>query len=434
MTRTVLALMCALCALGAAAPAWSEGGREGAGAGSQPATVRYSFWGNPDALGVEQDIINAYQKDNPGTKVDVVVSGYNDYHTKLLTMIAGGSAPDVMRVDSYYFGDFMQVKALKDLTDLVKRDGINLDAYYQQGIEENTFNGRLYGLPWGTAPLYMFFNLNVLDQAGVKLPPLDWTLDDFIRIIKATTKGQGEQKVYGFGMLTNQINQILPFVWANGGDLFDPARKTFTLDRPEAVQAIQTLADYYKQGYLPPDTMSATADSMTRYFVNNKMAMRMGSAAEILSTQKVEGARFEVWPMPTGKSRNATVFKSNIIGLAANTKQVEPAWAFLKFLRGPSGQGETLYMQAKRMPPTIDDAKYWALYSDPAKYPRLVEQNTKEIAKSYGHKLPLRAGWLEVEQVVMPAVQTILTGQVTAAQAMKDLAPKVQAILDRTGK
>jgi multiple sugar transport system substrate-binding protein len=405
------------------------------GAGAQAkTTIKYAFWGNPDAIGVEKDIIEEFEALNPTIKVEPVVSGYSDYHTKLLTMIAGGAAPDVMRVDSYYFSDFMKVGALKAIDDLVKKDKIDLSSYYKQGIEECTYSGKLYGLPWGTAALYMFINLDVLEKAGVKMPSNDWSWDDFVAICKAVSKGDGANRVYGFAYEGGTISTILPFVWANGGDLFNADRTKFTLDQPAAVQAIQRLADLLKQGYLPPETVSATADINTRLFVNGKVAMRMGSAAEILSTQKVEGVRFEVMPMPNGKIKNASVFKSNIIGIATGSKKQEAAWTFLKYLRGPEGKGETLYMKAKRMPPTMDSSVYWGLYADATKFPKMVEANSKAISKSYGHKLPLRAGWLEVEQLVKPALQLVFTGDKTAEAAMKEIAPKVQAVMDRTGK
>ena len=110
-------------------------------------TIKYAFWGNPDAIGVEKDIIEEFEALNPSIAVEPVVSAYGDYHTKLLTMIAGGAAPDVMRVDSYYFNDFMKVGALRSIADLVAKDKLDLSSYYQQGIQECTYDGALYGLP-----------------------------------------------------------------------------------------------------------------------------------------------------------------------------------------------------------------------------------------------------------------------------------------------
>ena len=206
-----------------------------------------------------------------------MVAAYNDYHTKLLTMIAGGAAPDVMRIDSYYFADFMKVNALKEIGSLAKRDSFDLSSYYQHGIEECTNNNKLFGLPWGTAPFYMFVNLDVLEKAGVALPSFDWTMDDCDRIARAFSKGSGADKVYGLSISLTNVASILPFVWANGGDLLDAGKKNFILDKPAAAQAIQRLVKMYNEGVMPPEFISGVSDN-GRLFINNKVAMAPGTA------------------------------------------------------------------------------------------------------------------------------------------------------------
>lgn len=406
------------------------GGQEDTG-GNESVTVKYAFWGNPDAIGVEQEIIDAFEQSNGMINIEPVVSGYGEYHTKLLTLLAGGLAPDVMRIDSYYFQDFTSLNALKPLDELVKRDNLDMSIYYQQGIQENTYEGTLYGFPWATAALYMLINLDVLEMGGLELPSMDWTMDDFISILE---KYEDMEDIYGFATSVSGISDMLPYIWANGGDAFSADRKDFAMNRPDAVEALDRMATLYQRGLMPRDSITADADTLNRWFINNKIAMRMGAASEILSLQKVEGVRFEAWSMPGDKVKNTTIFKSNIVGINANTKVPEEAWTFLKFLRGPEGQGETLYMQAKRIPPTIDDQKYWTIYADPEKYPRMIEENSRKIAEIYGHTLPIRPGWLEVNQLVGSAFQQIFLGDKTAKTAMDEITPKVQSVLDRTVK
>jgi len=92
--------------------------------------IKYAFWGNPDAIGVEKDIIEAFEVSHPGIKVTPVAIAYNDYHPKLQVMIAGGMAPDVMRIDSYFFQDFLKNKALKDITGLIKANNFDTSKLY----------------------------------------------------------------------------------------------------------------------------------------------------------------------------------------------------------------------------------------------------------------------------------------------------------------
>jgi len=110
-------------------------------------------------------------RSRPGTArftVEPVVSGYGDYHTMLLTRLAGGNAPDVMRVDSYYFFDFLQVNALRPIDDLITRDKIDTRIYYQQGIQENSSNGKALRSALGDVRLYMLINLKMIEGAGLK--------------------------------------------------------------------------------------------------------------------------------------------------------------------------------------------------------------------------------------------------------------------------
>ena len=211
MVAALLAVVTAL------APAEAAQEREAA---AGPVTIDYSFWGNPVAIGVERDIIDAFHELQEDIRVAPVVSGHSDYHAMLLTQLAAGSGPDVMRVDSYSFQDFQGLNALRPIDELVERDGLDLSVYYQQGIEENTYEGRLYGLPWATSPLYMFVNLNAFERAGVEVPDFDWTVDDFEQIARELTTDD----TYGFGIAFGTITSVLPFVWANGGDFFDEPR------------------------------------------------------------------------------------------------------------------------------------------------------------------------------------------------------------------
>ncbi len=424
MKRTVCALALFTCALalvmagGDAEQEQSEG----------PITIDYSFWGNPVAIGVERDIIDAYHAMQDDVRVAPIVSGYSDYHTMLLTQMAGGSSPDVMRIDSYFFQDFLALNALRTIDDLVDRDNVDTSVYYPQGITENTSDGELYGLPWATSVLYMFINLDVFEDAGIPVPDFDWTVDDFVEIARQLTDGDR----YGFAIGLGGVSSILPFVWAEGGDLFDESRERFTLNEPEAVRALDRLAEMYAEGLIPEDSITAQTDTLTRWFVNGQIGMRMGAVSEILSTQAVEGARFEVINMPTGPAGNrTTVYKSNIVGIGSASQNVEAAWDFLKFLRGPEGQGEELYMIAKRMSPAIDDQRYWDLYADPTLYPRNVEGNSKIIAAEYGRLLPLTGGWLEVDNLVAPELQGIVSGAISAEDAMNRIADDAQAALDR---
>ena len=403
-----------------------------------PVTIQYAFWGNPTSIGVEKDIIDEFERTHPNIKVTPVAIAYGDYHQKLLTMMAGGQAPDVMRLDSYFFADFMHSKALLDIGKLIKRDKINMAAYYQNGLPDSMYKGHYYGLPWGTAPLFMILNNKMFKDAGLAMPSFDWTWDEFVKDCKVLSKGEGANRQYGFGAgfgsASGDFVSILPFVWIKGGDLFNKSRTQFTLDQPASTSQIQAVADMIKQGLFVEPSQLTSAEVVNRWQVNNKIAMRIGAASELLSLQQFADFAFSIYPFPSnGKYTKNTVVKSNTVGISPASKNVEAAWEFLKFLRAPGQPGETLYMKAQRIPPSIDDPELWKLYADPNKYPKNVAESAKTISgPKYSHPLPLRSGWLEVQGILVPEFQRIFSGQVTAQAAMKGIAPKIKEILTRT--
>lgn len=393
-------------------------------------TIKYAFWGNPDAIGVEKDIIDEFEKTNPSIKIQPVVSSYTDYHTKLLVMIAGGMGPDVMRVNSIFAEDFLKANALLDITDLIKRDNINLDLYYGAGLVENSYKGRYYGLPWGTAPCYIAVNLKMFKDAGIPLPSYNWTWDDFVNINKKLSKTY--QYAYAAPF---EMEDLLPFVWGAGVDLFDKSRQKFTLNRPVAIERIQQLADMMKEGIIAnPALVAGSQDTRRlRWIVNNEVAMVYAAAIEVLTLQSFEGFEFEVLPFPGGPvSERTTIYKSNILGINSKTKNLEAAWEFLKFLRTPEGTGEKLYCESKRTPPSVKIPGLWDLYSDPNKYPKNIKEVTNLIAEKHAYMFPLRAGWMEVKGLIDPQLQKIWAGQMSAEKALNEIAPKVQEVLNRT--
>jgi multiple sugar transport system substrate-binding protein len=398
---------------------------------ASPITIKYAFWGNPDAIGVEKDIIDAFEASHPNIKVEPVVSGYSDYHSKLMTMMAGGISPDVMRIDSYYFADFSALDAVENLEPYIAKSNFDVSIYPVAAIKEATVNGKLSALPWSTAPLYFILNLNAFEKAGIALPSYDWTVDEFYEIIRQFNGSK--TGCYGFAPNLNDISNILPLMWATGGNLLSDDRNTFTLDQPNSYENIQKLANLYQQGYLPKDSITADTETLIRWFTNDSIAIMQASVMEILSVQKVEGTRFEAWPAPGGAVANTTVYKSNEICMSTDSKHKEASWEFMQFLRG--NKGEKLYVGAHRCAPMLlNDDTLWPTYMGSGKYPSNIQEATGLIATKFGHQLPLRKGYNELVSLVVPVVQKILMGNVTAQKGMEGISDKAADIIARNSK
>ncbi|WP_369018674.1 sugar ABC transporter substrate-binding protein [Thermatribacter velox] len=392
--------------------------------------IKYAFWGNPMSIGIEEEIIKQFQKTYPNIEIEPIAAPHAEYHTKLLTMIAGGLAPDVMRINSYYFADFMDANALMNLDPLIERDNIDLSLYYEMGLPESMYEGKMYGLPWGTAPLYLAYNIKMFKDTGIDVPRVGWTWEDFVETARSIAGGSGIERKYGYGAPFTNIAYFLPFIWAAGGDIFDQTKSKFTLDQPQAVKRLDEIASLIREGVFANPLELPTEEAVTRLFAQNLIAIRRASAAEILGMQNIEGLDFEVIHCPTGEDiPNTTVVKSNTVGISVSTKHPEEAWEFLKFLRAPGGPGDRLYAKAKRIPPTSKIPELWDLYLDPTKPPRKIKEITQLISSTYGRTLPLRKGWLEIEGVLIPALQKTWSAGIEAKTAITEVKAEIEEIM-----
>ena len=80
-----------------------------------PVDITFTMWGAPEELTVWQAVVDDFHKANPNINVKVDVSDWDSYWTKLNTLIAGGTPPDVFAMDAPLFLDWQSRGALLNL-------------------------------------------------------------------------------------------------------------------------------------------------------------------------------------------------------------------------------------------------------------------------------------------------------------------------------
>ena len=104
-------------------------------------------------------------------------------YDKIYAQIAAGTPPDAFMVQSDYASDFSGKGALRNVSDLARRDKIDLPkTYYPALVQMATYKGSVNGLPQlsaGDSP-YLYLSKEVAESAGVDVskPPASW--DDLV--------------------------------------------------------------------------------------------------------------------------------------------------------------------------------------------------------------------------------------------------------------
>lgn len=112
----------------------------------------------------------AFQEAYPDVNLSIVESF--DVQ-KLLTAAASDTLPDVIWLSRFETATWAARGVLQPLTEYIDRDSYDISAFYEQAIDEVTFEDEVYGIPGGSDVRALFVNVDHLEQAGASADDLD---------------------------------------------------------------------------------------------------------------------------------------------------------------------------------------------------------------------------------------------------------------------
>ncbi len=131
-----------------------------------------------------EKIAEAFTAEHPNVTVEIQLTPYKEYFTKLQTAVSGGSAADVFWMNGPNFQLYASNGVLAPLDD---QGGIDPADYSQGLVDLYTFDGKLYGAPKDFDTVALWYNKELFDAAGVAYPEAGWTWDDFTAAAAALT-------------------------------------------------------------------------------------------------------------------------------------------------------------------------------------------------------------------------------------------------------
>lgn len=346
----------------------------GSGDGTADSPVTITFWGAYGNGGnsTQQDALNntlipAFEKENPGIKVKYVDIPYDDLLQKLTTSAAGDELPDLVRADLGWVPQFADLGVLVPLSDAMDDFQELADATYPGSLSTNLYKDKYYGLPLDTNTRVFITSQQALDAAGLDSPPATF---DEMKAMASTLKGTG-MSVFADGGLGAW--NISPWIWSGGGAITDDqlTKSTGYLDSAKSVAAVQMLVDWYSDGLVP------------NLIVGNEGAIGTsdglpgGDYATIFDGPWMQG----VWsgqypdfvpiyaPIPAGPGGSVSVVGGEDIVLTASSQHQEAALKFIRFTQSEQFQIEMVKTGQMTVVPAFADqqtgiAEFYATFAE----------------------------------------------------------------------
>ena len=391
-------------------------GQGGAGAG-QPATggagatgtARYFTWGNAFSDQIEQKVIDAFQAKQDKVKIEFTNS-QSDHFTKLTAALAGGDPPDTALVDGYDIRALIKRGGAQDVTQRMQRDGIKKEDYVEAWFDEFLYRGKYHYHPnMRGSTASFFYNKDLLQRVGAKVPAEGWTLDDWLQISQLATR----EGTFG----TERPGLWWPFLWVNGADLIDEDKNVCLLDTPAAVDSLQFLQDLVHKHKVTRNSVPDTPGG-SDLFVQGKLAIVHQWFTDIPRyRQEIKDFQWDTVVMAQGKQRKQVgLYKGNAEVLLAGAKNPDAAWEFMKFLG--SYDGMLLYGVEGRFVPALKKANQDPQFLKSGKPPQNLATFTDNRVKT----LPLMPEWNDFNRDIWnPNLDKIWNNQAPA----KEVAPEI---------
>lgn len=301
----------------------------GGGAGTEggDVTLTYGVWSQDETM---QQLIDAFEDENPGITVDLQVNPWTEYWTKLQVGAQGGTAPDAF----WMLGDRFQVYAANDqllpLGDAIERAGVDTGVYPEALVNLFTYDGELYGLPKDFDTIGLWYNKALFDKAGVAYPTDEWTWGDVsAAAAELTDPATG---VYGIAAPLNRQEGFYNTVAQAGGYIVEDGKSGY--DDPKTQEGLQFWTDLQAAGVSPTLEQFADTEAVAQ-FENGTVAMYYGGSfyAQRFYDNAELRPNVDVTVLPQGAERATVINGIQNVGFAG-TEHPEELKKFLLFLGG----------------------------------------------------------------------------------------------------
>ncbi|WP_099221043.1 ABC transporter substrate-binding protein [Listeria costaricensis] len=375
------------------------------------------MWGSWSGDQIDQlnKQIDTYNKSQDKYEVKYVMQ--ENVEEKLLTSIAGGEVPDLIMWDRYQTPLYASKGVLQPIDELVKKDGINLDDFYEQSVNEMEYDGKLYGLPLLNDCRVLFYNKDLMAEAGIETPPTTW--DELATDAQKMTKWDGD-KLTQAGMNIQDVGLFNLYLLQAGGTLLneDGTKTAFNSEQGLEVlnywDKLQNDLKVYKRGF----------DDGTDQFAAGNEAMMYNGPWALADYDKVDGLNYGLAQPPTGPSGD----KGAIMGgfglvMPKDAKHQDGAWDFMKWWTTQPENGVEFAKISGWLPANKVAANDEYFTEDP-RYSVFVD------TMNYAETRPTALGYSDVENLALtPQLEKFMNGDITAEKALSNAEKEGNKIL-----
>ncbi len=278
---------------------------------------------------VLKEIVDEYNATNEyGNTVTVQSIHWSQYESQVIQMTAAGNGPDIVNAFS---DQLMQHKAAGTIQPMTKyaTQFITENPDYIHTVEKLTqADGEIYSLPWESRATVLWYRNDIYDSA-----PTNWD-----ELLKTAEKSNGMSMGFALGLSegsngTGLMETFVPWLRANGGDLFDADGKAI-FNSEAAVTTVNFIKSLVDAGCMDKAVLNMTYDDVVDGFKAGSLyAIDAGTqrAATIKSADISANFSSAPIPGPTSDAPAPAFVAGQTLAIGSQAKDPDMAWDFIRF-------------------------------------------------------------------------------------------------------
>ena len=321
-------------------------------------------------------IVDGFNESNEyGVKVEIQNITNADYKTKLTTMMASDSEPDIIFTWPLgYLENFVNGDKVISIQKYLDEDEDWKNSFNGGILEPLTYDGEVYAIPTQQCTAIMYYNKAIFDKYGLEVPT---TYDEYVQVCD-TLKENGVTPVAlastadDAWLVSQYIQQLSDGI--KGEDLFNSIKDgTGKWNDEGMVEAGKLFQEEVNKGYFEDGFTGVSREEAQLQFANGQTAMYFNGCWEISNLDKKENAaeaeNISCFLMPAVNEEYAGVEVGSVdtsYAITKNCKNVDAAVALLKYMTNEESTSLLLYDYG-RTPSTnfdIDNSKLTPLCAD----------------------------------------------------------------------
>jgi multiple sugar transport system substrate-binding protein len=317
----------------------------GCGASNDGKThLTFQIWDVAQRDGM-QAVADAYTAQHPDVVIEVQVTSWGEYWTKLEASAISNQMPDIFWMHTNEILKYADYGMLADVTDLYADES---STYYEDHFSEVSrsnsqgSDGRMYGVPKDKDTVCLVYNREMFDAANVAYPDESWTWDDLIAASQQIYDVTGK---YGYMAYGDDQLGYWNFVYQNGGYILAEDNLTGGYTQPATMEAMGVYIGFQKEDWCPDQNYFAETSPGTAFFSEQGAMFFEGNwnlLNEMLNYPDMQGkwdvAVLPKCPNPQSGDGRATISNGLSYATSAKGKNREIALDVLRFFGSEEGQ------------------------------------------------------------------------------------------------